>query len=162
MATWKSDKINAGTIKQLELGYSQDILATAVLTTALALNDIIQMVNLEGNPANQSGYGPPYGPTITGVKLGADNLDSASSLTLDVGDSTSAQRFIAASTIGQGGGTTSGTTAACLGYAPFASSYGTYTTTSYQTYLVQIKVHAAAGTAVAGNARLLVSFNMDP
>lgn len=157
MTTYSSDKISAGSMKTLPLGYSQGILATCALPTTLALNDIAQMVKLEGNPSSVNN-----GPTITGISLGADALDSGNTLTLDVGDTTTAQKFIAASTIGQAGGKVSGTTISCLGYSPFASSYGTYTTVSLQTYLIQVKVHAAPTTAAAGNIRLLVDFNIDP
>ncbi|MDE2100406.1 MAG: hypothetical protein KGL39_24350 [Patescibacteria group bacterium] len=160
MATWTSDKISSGTIKMLPLGYNQSILATAAVTTSLALNDVVQMVNLSADASLMSGYGP----TILGISLGADQLDTGGSpaLTLDVGDATTANRFIAASTVGQAGGVFRGTLAPCLGYQPFASSFGTYTTNSNQTYLIEVKVHAAAATAAAGNIRLLVDFTVDP
>lgn len=160
--TFASDKISSGVIKALPLGYDQSILATAAAPASTGANDIYQMIRLEANPsgyeANKAG-----GPTIQSVVLGSDDLDAATSLTLDVGDTTSAQRFVAASTIGQTGGRFGGTLAPCLGYQPFASPFfATYTTASLATYLMQIKVNTSAATALAGNLRLMVDFTVDP
>ena len=162
--TIQSDKVSSGTIKLLPLGYVQSILATAAAPATTGANDIYQMVKLASNAALTSGDGSSTGgPTITGVALGTDALDGASSLTLDVGDSGSAARDLSASTIGRAGGRVGSTLASSLGYQPFATpTFATYTTASLQTYLIQVKVNASAATALAGNIRLLVDFTIDP
>lgn len=162
MATFSSDKITSGVIKMLPLGYKQSILASCSVPTTQATNDICNMVRLEANP---SGYenNKAGGPTITAVEVGTDDLDSGSLIVLDVGDAASATRFISGTTIARTGGNFKGTLAPCMGYQPFASPYfATYTTVSLATYLMQIKINASAATAVAGNLRLLVDFDIDP
>lgn len=160
--TTSSDLVSAGVMKVLPMGYKQSILGTAAATTTNAYaNDLFNMVKLEANPsayeANKAG-----GPTITGVEIGSDDLDSGSLITFDVGDSGSAARFISATTIPRTGGNFKGTLSPCMGYQPFASPiFATYTTVSLATYLMQVKVNASAGTAVAGNIRLLVDFTID-
>ena len=162
--TIQSDKVSSGTIKLLPLGYVQSILATAAAPATTGANDIYQMVKLASNAALTSGDGSSTGgPTITSVVLGADDLDAATSLTLDVGDASSATRFMSASTIGQTGGRAVATLAPALGYQPVATpTFATYTTASLQTYLIQVKVNASAATALAGNIRLLVDFTIVP
>jgi hypothetical protein len=165
MATITSDKIASGTNKLLPLGYNQSIMATAAVTTALATNDIVQMMYLSSDASLTSGDGNSTGgPTILGVVLGVDPLDTGTALLLDVGDVGSSTRFISGATIGRSstGGRVAGTTASCLGYKPFGTSFTTYTTPSLQTYLIQVKVNTQATTAVAGSIRLLVDFTIDP
>lgn len=157
--TFSSDKISSGTLKMLSLGYDQTILATAAAPATTGANDIYQMIRLEANPSIDKAFGP----TILAINLGADDLDAGASLTLDVGDTTTAQKFLAASTIGQTGGRVGSTLAPSLGFQPFASPFfSTYTTVSLATYLIQIKVNASAATAVAGNLRLMCDFTVDP
>lgn len=161
--TISSDKISAGSSKMLPLGYNQSILATAAVPATTGANDIYQMIKLESNPSGYANDGAG-GPTILGVDLGADSLDAASSLTLDVGDTTTAAKYFSQSTVGQSPGARAGSTlVGVLGYQPFASPFfHTYTTVSLATYLMQIKVHTSAATALAGNIRLLCSFTVDP
>lgn len=162
--TFQSDKVSSGISKLLPLGYIQGTLATVAAPATTGANDIYQMVTLSSDASLTSGDGSSTGgPTIVGVALGTDDLDGASSITLDVGDAASAQRFIAASTIGQTGGRVSSTLAPSLGYQPFATpKFATYTTPSLQTYLIQVKVNASAATALAGNIRVLCDFTIDP
>lgn len=108
------------------------------VTAALATNDYIEMVTL---PANA---------VVTGMTLHATDLDTDGSpaLTLSVGDSASANRFISASTIGQAGGYTS-TLASGTG-----AMFYKYTAPT------KIRVTAAAGaaTGTTGTIKLLVSY----
>lgn len=166
MATINSDKISAGIIKMLPLGYTQHILATVAASAALGTTDVYNMVNLSSDASLTSGDGKSTGgPTILGVNLGCDGIDAATSLSFSVGDSGSSTRYIATSTIGQSstGGRVSATKQNALGYQPFATpTFATYTTPSLQTYLIQVKVVTSAATALAGNIRLLVDFTIDP
>lgn len=164
--TYLADKMQAGVQpKVLPSAGGVNVLSQANLTTALALNDIVQMAQLEGDPAltaaNLTGA-PYYGPVLIGLLFDVDALDSGNTLTLDVGDSGSANRFFAASTIGQAGGYATPSKPAILGYAPFASSYATYTTASLQLYTIQVKCHAAPTTWANGKVRLLVEYTYDP
>lgn len=166
MATYLADKMAAGIVpKALFTGGGVNVLSQANLTTALLINDIIQMVQLTGDPAmsaaNLTGS-PYYGPVIIGLILDCDALDSGNTLTLDVGDGTSAQRFMAAVTTAQAGGYAIPTKPAVLGFAPFSGSYSTYTTASLQLYTIQVKVHAAPGNWANGKIRLLTEYTYDP
>jgi len=114
--------------------------AVTITPTAAGLNDVWKVLDV------------PAGATIVGIKLDAADLDSNASptITLDVGDATSAQRFIAASTAAQAGGIVTESVVGCLGY-----NYTAQTT-------IQIKVHAAAATFQSGNVTLVVSYTIDP
>lgn len=166
MTTYLADKMAAGVQPRfLADGAGVTVLSKIDLTTALVLNDIIQMLQLEGDPAIDAANltsSPFYGPVLMGFGLDCDALDSGSTLTLDLGDSSSAQRFLAATTIGQAGGFAGPTKAGTLGYAPFASSYGTYPTSSLQLYTMQLKCHAAPTTWANGYIRLKVEYTYDP
>lgn len=162
--TIQSDKVSSGISKLLPLGYTQHILGTAAAPATTGANDIYQMVQLSSDASLTSGDGSSTGgPTILGITLGAADLDGGSAVTLDVGDSGGATRYISGSTVGQAGGVFPGTLAPCLGYQPFATpTFATYTTPSLQTYLILVKVNTSAATALAGNIRLLCSFTIDP
>lgn len=69
---------------------------TFTVDTALALNDVIEML-------------PVYsGERILGIELISDDLDSGgTAIVLDIGDGASTARFIDGSTAAQGGGTDS-------------------------------------------------------
>lgn len=162
--TIQSDKISSGINKLLPLGYTQSILGTAAAPATTGANDIYQMLKLTSDASLTSGDGSSTGgPTILGIALGSDDLDGGAAVTLDVGDTTTAQKYVAASTIGQTGGVFRGTLSPCLGFQPFATpTFATYTTPSLQTYLIQVKVNASAATALAGNIRVLCDFTIDP
>jgi hypothetical protein len=107
MATFKSqlakDGVNAGVG-----GGSQEVVvyASYALTAALAVSDVIQMVPV------------PAGAIITGVTLGATDLDTNGSPTivLDVGDGADTDRLIDGATVGQSGGSSSTLTTTAFGY----------------------------------------------
>jgi len=62
-------------------------------TTAIALNDVIQMVDVFA------------GETVHNVVIKTGDLDTGTALVLDVGDGSDADYYIDGSTIGQAGGT---------------------------------------------------------
>jgi hypothetical protein len=160
MATYNADKMLAGAqTRYLPLGYGLSVIAKVSLTTALVLNDVINLVPIEANPVENNN-----GPVISFIAIDVDKLDSngAPTITLDLGDSGAAQRYLAASTIAQNGGQAQSTKAGVIGYAPFASSFNTYTTPSLATYTIFATVHAAPATFQAGQLRCLVDYTYDP
>jgi len=66
--------------------------ATYTVTATLSAGDVIQMVNV------------PKGAQVVGMVLTATDLDTGTSMTLDVGDGIDPNRYVNASTIGQAGG----------------------------------------------------------
>lgn len=116
---------NAGMLKALDSG---DI---AVPATNLAANDLIKV------------FRAPKGFIVTGAYLYATDLDTngTPTLTLALGDLADDDRFVAASTIGQAGGTTITLASAGAGYV-FAEDTDVY-----------IKAKAASATAAAGTVR---------
>jgi len=117
------------------------VIRTIAIASAPTINDVWQVVDL------------PPGAIVTGVTLDSDRLDTNGSptLTLDVGDASAAQRFIAASTNAQTATTAPQTinVKGVLGY-----TYAARTT-------IQVLVHAVAATFAAGSVRLKVSYTMD-
>lgn len=111
--------------------------ATYVITTALNVTaNIFQMVKI------------PIGATVIGVVLVAADIDTSTSITLDVGDGDSHNRYIEASTIAQAGGSVWS-----LGYAALKK----YTAND----TIDITIHAQAGTAAEGSLTLTVLYTMD-
>lgn len=106
--------------------------------TAFALNDVIRMVKV------------PKGATILDVTISVPDLDTSTGIVLDVGDGTTADRFIDGSTAGQAGGLAGINEIAGFGY--------TYTADDTIDILVQV---AATGTAaVTGVLRMAVTYTM--
>lgn len=164
MTVYNSDKMAAGVQpKALYTASGVRVLAQIALAAALVANDTINMVNLPSDPSLDQGAAPNYGPVITGMALDSDKLDSngAPAILLDVGDGTTAARFYSQSNVAQAGGYASPNVAGTLGYAPFASSFSTYPTTSKQTYTVVVKCHTAAATWQNGTIRLAVEYSFD-
>lgn len=108
------------------------------LTAALALNDVINMMWV------------PAGAIITRVDLGGDDLDSGGSpsITLDVGDASSATRFVSADA--------SAKTGVC---SSTLINFYKYTADTK----IQIKCSAAPATgATSGTIKLAVEYLLDP
>lgn len=159
MAVYNADKMAAGLQpKVLPTAAGVHVLASAALT-ALALNDTINMLQLEGDPTTAGN-----GPAIIGMILDADDLDSNGSptLVLAVGDGVTADRFIGGSTIGQAGGVQYMNKAGGLGYKPFGASYASYPSASHATYTIAVKATTGPATFQAGSIRLVTSFSYDP
>lgn len=139
------------------------VLSTIALTTAIALNDVVNFMDLASAPA-LSPVAVGNGPTIMNFLLDSDQIDTNGSptLTYHLGNTGSAQRFLTSSTIGRTGGVVGPTKAGTIGYQPFAASFGTYPTASYLTTTIFLTIAAAAATAAAGTVRLMVNISYDP
>lgn len=138
-STFKSAKCADGVQPRCGIGVTS-VSGEYSIAAALVINDVIQMVKI------------PKGATILDMVLAADDLDTnvSPAITLDVGDGTTADRFIAASTIAQGGGV------ARLGQVDGVQ----FTYTADDT--IDVKVKAAPGTgATEGHIRLTVLYTMD-
>lgn len=140
MTTLLSNKAQPGVEPKYLPSGAIDVVATYTFATAPSAGDLVQLMKI------------PAGATITGVTLDSDKIDTNASATLkfDVGDGTTAQKFIAASTIGQTGG---------VAYAGVAGTVGTSYTSDTWLYA---KVNAAAATFASGTVRVCVEYTIDP
>ncbi len=109
------------------------ITASYTFTAAQVINDLIKMVKI------------PAGAKVLDIILSSDDLDTGVSpaITLDVGDGDDPDRFIAATTIAQGGGTVR------LGSGIVTDACHGYTYTAEDT--IDILVKAAPDTAAYSN-----------
>lgn len=108
--------------------YGEDI---AIETGDLALNKTVALFTV------------PAGFVVTGVQATVTDMDSGSAtLTFDIGDAGDADRFVAAATTAQAGGTTTTLATAGVLYKFDEETEIVWTT------------HAAAATAVAGTAKV--------
>lgn len=161
MTVYIGSKLQAGVQPRvLQYGVETLEISTFAITAAFVLNDTVNFLALEANPAITGN-----GPTITGVVLDAPSLDTSTGIVTAVGDATTAGRFISGSTIGRSGagGIQFMNVAGTVGYQPFLSSFNTYTTVSQQLYTVIFKVTTAAtGTAATtGTIALKVTYTYD-
>lgn len=90
----------------------------------------------------------PKGAEVAWVMLDSTDIDSATSVTLEIGDAGDTDRLLAANTIGQTGAAVVGPTIAKTG---FGYKYTDET-------LVQVRVAAAPGTPVAGTIKYLIGY----
>lgn len=129
MATFQPT-INIGEALQLSKGNHRVHTVGAIWnrgTTALATNDVL------------AGPYLPAGARVLDVRLRANDCEtSTAALTLSVGDSGSAARFISADTVGRAGGITSTMATAGIGYKYTAET--------------QVNVTVAAGATAAGSS----------
>jgi len=94
MATYKSDQVNGNqSFKPFPSGAVGVRYAKFEATTALALNDVIQIADVFS------------GETVHDIVIKTDDLDTGTALVLDVGDGSDADYYIDGSTVGQAGGT---------------------------------------------------------
>lgn len=147
MAIWQGVNINSGTPEgPKDPQYSADEIWQAALGTTLANGDVINFMTI------------PAGTWLNGLKIDTPSLDSASSglIAFEVGyvvnGTTTAAGFIASgNTTARAGGITSANVSGTVGY----------TNATYNT-LVQAKITAAAGTAVAGTMVCQVGYTPNP
>ena len=93
MATYKSDMVKGNqSFKPFPSGAIGVRYAKFEASTALALNDVIQIVDVFS------------GETVHDVIIKVDDLDTGSALVLDVGDGSDTDYYIDGSTVGQAGG----------------------------------------------------------
>ena len=94
MATYKSDMVNGNqSFKPFPSGAVGVRYASFEASTALALNDVIQIVDVFS------------GETVHDIIIKTDDLDTGTALVLDVGDGSDTDYYIDGSTVGQAGGT---------------------------------------------------------
>lgn len=162
MATaYQTQQIQAGKQpKQLEKGVNQQV-NTFLNSVAFVINDTVDLVQINADAS----LAVNFGPLVTGVSIAMPPMDSSTGFAWTVGDSGSANRYISTSTTGQSGagGIVSMNQYAGKGYAPFASTFSSYTTVSLQTYTVKLKVTvAASGTPTTANTIVAdVVYNYD-
>src|SRR5579872_3333054 len=148
MSTYTSSQVSSGTIPINERGASFLIFGSVALTTALAANDVVQLVTV------------PNGYKILNVTLDVDPLDvnAAPTLTGTVGDVTTPGKYITVTAAQLKTGVVlpnnvTGSTGAV--YAP-ATSGGNAGGT-----LIQFKATANPATWQNGTMRLAAEFQID-
>jgi hypothetical protein len=92
----------------------------------------------------------PAGAVVTGIVAGATDMDSATGLLFDIGDSADEDRLLAASTIGQ-----AGTLSTALARTGLLYKYTAKTQ-------IRAYINTAATTPVAGTLNVVVRFFLDP
>ncbi len=92
----------------------------------------------------------PAGFIVTDIAVNATDMDSGTALLIDIGDSADEDRLLAASNIGQAGGTTTS-----LATTGFLYKYTARTQ-------VRAYINTAAGTAVAGTLKVVLTGFNDP
>ena len=170
MTVWTASAMVAGVQpRYLPSSGGVNVLSTVALTVALALNDTINLVQLIADASDPNGVGP----TIIGMELDIDQLDSNGSPTIkfNVGDVTAtnppnlvgvAARYYSQTTIAQAGGYAVPNVNGVLGFQPFAGAFSTYPTQSKQTYNIIATVQTGAATPKAGTFRIVVGYTFDP
>lgn len=95
----------------------------------------------------------PAGVTVTEVLLDVDKLDGGGSpaIVLKVGDATTANRYINASTVGQAGGYQVPNINGATGYVPAANA----------PVIITVSTTANGAVPASANVRLLVSYSAD-
>ncbi len=146
MATFKSAQVNSARVRGNWRGADFTEYGTIAATEAAA-GDIFELVQI------------PNGYAIESVILDCDALDSnaTKTLVLEVGDATTANRFITASTVGQAGGVQYANVAGATGYSyAVGTNTGQFSGGNAGATVIQAKVVTAAATFQAGNIRLAV------
>lgn len=144
MATHQSDKVDAGIQAKETNQHVIAVHAEFELTAALADNDVIEMVKV------------PKGAQILEIILGANDLDSATTVVIDVGDGDDPDRFIDGATIGQAGG--SARLGSGVAAATNDEAFG-YVYTADDT--IDVTIEAGPTTASSGFITLTVLYHCD-
>ena len=161
MATYNADKMLAGTQpKMLPTAGGVNVLSQISLTAPLLVSDTINFMQLAADASDPAGNGP----TILGMTLDSDKLDSngAPAIKLNVGDAGLATRYFNQTTVAQQGGYAIPNNPAVLGYQPFAAAFASYPTASLQLYTIVATCQTAAATWQNGKVRLVTEFTYDP
>lgn len=162
MTAYTAPTITAGKSPRLLQFGITSVISIVSQTTALALNDTIAMVQVPSDPSVDQNGGRG-GPSVVGIVMDVDSLDSGNTLVVSIGDSANAARYWTVSTMAQGGGYFQPTKSGIVGYQPFGGAvFTTYTTTSYSTYTVVVKCTTTPNTWVNGNIRMLFEYTLDP
>ncbi len=151
MATLKSAQVTSYRVRGNWRGSDFTEYGTLNIASAPAVGDIWEMVQV------------PNGYAVESVYLDCDQLDSnatAPTITLEVGDSGAASRYIAASNVARTGGVQVNNVAASTGYVnPIGNTNGNtgqFSGGNAGATTIQVQVTAVAATFKAGNVRLAV------
>lgn len=159
MTIYNMSKMAAGVQpKVLHKGIIGVISTLAFAAVALANGDNINALQLAADATDPVGFGP----TITGVTVDTDQLDTGNTVSFTAGDAASHARFISASTLGRTGGIVSQNVAGSIGYQPFATSFTAYPTVSNALYTLQVWITATATTPAIGTMRVKCDYTYDP
>lgn len=160
MTTYNATKMAAGVQPRvLPGGAGVSVLSTFLMTVAAKLltNDLVNMVTLEGDPALSGG-----GPSMLGVALDCDQIDTGAGVVLALGDATTANRYITGSTIGQAGGYAGPNQGGVLGFQPFSATFAAYPTASLALYTIVLKATTGVTTGQLGTIRVKAEYTYDP
>jgi hypothetical protein len=120
----------------------QVVVAAAIVACTTAMID---------NAADDVGlFNLPAGAVVVGITAGATDMDGATAMTVDVGDSADEDRLLAASTIGQ-----AGTLTTALARTGFLYKYTAKTQ-------IRAYIATASGTPAAGTLYVAVAYFVDP
>ncbi|WP_298800115.1 hypothetical protein [uncultured Devosia sp.] len=160
MTVYNASKMAAGIQPRVSPTGLIGVLSSLALAAALVANDTINMLQLEAAPSNPNGNGP----TIMNMLFDSDQLDSngAPTITFDLGDATTAARYMSQVTNAKAGGIVSPNVAGAIGYQPFAAAFDAYPTDSQQLYTLVLKCHTAAATWQNGSVRVMCEYTYDP
>jgi hypothetical protein len=148
MATYVSAQVSGGTIPINERGASFLVFGSIALTTALAVNDIVQLIQV------------PNGYKVLNVTLDCDPLDSNATPTLtgSVGDAGTAGRYITVTAAQlKAGGVFPNNVAASTGYVYTPASSGGNAGST----VLQFKCTANPATWQNGSMRLAAELQID-
>ena len=147
MATYTSAQVLSGSVPINERGASFFVYGSISLTTALAANDVVQLINV------------PNGYKILNVTLDSDKLDSGAwpLIKANLGDASVATRYLSQSTLAQAGGVAPNSVAGSTGYVyPIATSGG-----NSGASLIQLVCTTAAQTWANGMVRCAAELQVD-
>lgn len=149
--TYKSSQVSSGLVRGNWRGADFTVYGSIAATEA-SLGDVFEVVQV------------PNGYSIESVILDCDQLDSngAPTLVLEVGDATTPNRFISASTVGQAGGVAYPNVAGATGYSyAVGTNAGQFSGGNAGATVIQVKVATAAATFKAGTIRVAVRMFQD-
>lgn len=140
MATFQSSKVASTVQSRDHIGLTVQY-ASYTFSSAPALNDVVEMVKV------------PSGATIFDIILSSTDMDTngTPTITLGVGDGSSASRFISGSTVAQAGGVVYLSDDANAANAGFLYQYTADDT-------IDVKVTAGPATGAAGTIKLAVFY----
>lgn len=143
MATYETSLSRLTTGVVVGQGWTHNIVtATAIVAMTTAMLD---------NANDDVGlFYVPAGAVITAITASATDMDSATGLLIDIGDSGDEDRLLAASTIGQ-----AGTLSTALARTGHLYKYTAQTQ-------IRAYINTAATTPVAGTLQVNVSYFVDP
>lgn len=143
MATYETSLSRATTGKVIGTGGTRAcVTATAIVAMTTAMLD---------NANDDVGlFYVPAGTVVTGITVSATDMDSATGLLIDIGDSADEDRLVAASTVGQ-----AGTLSTALARTGHLYKYTAQTQ-------IRAYINTAATTPVAGTLQVSLRYFVDP